>query len=141
MVCCSARMAESTKPRRNVPRTKRMMMRSSSDRRSRPVDARSGRVSSTMFEDDVHVARRRQMRANCVENVLGQVLMIHLARLGLELDGRVRLEITLRIESTQQLRARKAGKLGETALERRRELGRRRGAGLGDQRTLVIVGD
>src|SRR6478609_5038596 len=45
--CCSARMTLSTRPRRNVPRTKRTMKRSMNDKRSLPARARSGRRAAS----------------------------------------------------------------------------------------------
>src|SRR5688572_18646858 len=95
-------------PRRNVPRTKRMMTRSKNERRSAPLWTMSGRCAgvegssgrgvegcerSDIFEHDVDVAGRGQVRSHGVEDVFGQVLMIDFARFGFELQSRMGLEV------------------------------------------------
>jgi hypothetical protein len=52
----------------------------------------------SLFEHDVDVAGRGQVRADGVEHVLRQVLVVDFAGLGLELDRGVRLEIALGVE-------------------------------------------
>src|SRR5215207_9419337 len=81
--CCNERIRWSTGPRRNVPRTKRMMKRSKKARRAAPLCTMSGRsagaagcVRSDIFEHDVDVAGRGQMWSDGVEDVFGEVLVI-----------------------------------------------------------------
>src|SRR5690349_17181552 len=115
-------MVWSMSPRRNVARTKRRMSRSIHDRRWRPISRRSGRSSevegsrgrgveesarSDICEDDVDITRRGQVRADGVEDVIGQVLVIDVLVLGTQLQRRMGLEIAFRIVGAEQLVARK----------------------------------